>query len=121
MQDLSSLTRDRTHTSCSGSGGSKPLNHQGVPRTFLFEFKINLNVTVLCFTGNCYSFLSKGVGLIHSSEVTSPPYPVALPRRELILTRAGGFNNSPNFTIGSDSQEAVAIVVVVMVVSALAQ
>ena len=33
MRDLSSLTRDRTHTSCIGSTESQPLEHQGSPET----------------------------------------------------------------------------------------
>ena len=31
MQDLSSLTRDRTHATCSGSAGSLPLECRGIP------------------------------------------------------------------------------------------
>ena len=31
MRDLSSLTRDQTHTRCCGSTESKPLDRQGIP------------------------------------------------------------------------------------------
>ena len=36
IRDLSSLTRDRTHVSCSGSSASSPLDHQGSPQTDYF-------------------------------------------------------------------------------------
>ena len=38
MQDLSSPTRDRTRSPCSGSTESSPLDHQGIPESGNWEF-----------------------------------------------------------------------------------